>query len=369
MTGSEPLKILHVITKLDVGGAQTVVGELVREQISSGHTVAVATGSVWPNAMVSTVADVAVHRIKSMVHPLSPLQDFAAVRELAQLMKATRFDVVHAHSSKGGLLGRIAARLSSIPSVYTAHGWPFQVGPPKSQRIQSLVGEWLGARIGNEIVCVNTDELQLARQFRIGSAKHRHVIYNGVAFADAIDRTQRLVGDPFRLVMVARFERQKRADVVVEALSLLDDRVTLTLVGDGEFRSKIESLVDQRGLRSRVTFVGIADPFPYLRNADAFVLASDWEGMPVTVLEAMRAGLPVIANNLLGNREAVGPNTGLLTTLTAKGFASIVQSLANDPKRQMELGRLARSRWQSTFTAAAMASSYETLYRSVRRSR
>jgi glycosyltransferase involved in cell wall biosynthesis len=362
MTGTKPLNILHVITKLDVGGAQTVVGELVREQISSGHRVAVVTGVVSPEAVVSTINGVTVH-VASLVHPLSPSRDRLAVRQLVALMRDQQFDVIHTHSSKGGLLGRIAARRCGIPSVYTAHGWPFQPGAPRSQRVQSFIGEWVGARFGNEVVCLNDGELKLAARFRVGSANHRQVIYNGIADADPIARTQRSVADPFRLVMVARFERQKRADVVVEALKLLDERVTLTLVGDGGLRPNIESLVRERGLRSRVEFVGIADPFTYLCGADAFVLASDWEGMPVTVLEAMRAGLPVVANDLLGNREAVGPNTGLLTALTPAGFAKTIESLVNDPLRQTALGHSARARWEALFTASQMSAQYEKLYR------
>jgi glycosyltransferase involved in cell wall biosynthesis len=359
------LNILHVITKLDVGGAQSVVAELVREQIKAGHKVTVATGLVWGTAVVPTIEGIRVIEIDSLVHPFSPRLDSKAIRELTGLLKAERFDVVHTHSSKGGLLGRIAARRCGNPSVYTAHGWPFQEGAPRSQRMQSLFGEWVGGRIGDEVVCVNTVELQLAARFRIGRSEHRRVIYNGTAFAEPSVRIMRRPQDPLKLVMVARLHKPKRADIVVEALSLSQEMVSLTIVGDGELKPSLEALVHRLGMTNRVTFAGLTDPTPYLEAADAFVLVSDYEGMPITVLEAMRAGLPIVANDLPGIREAIGVDCGLLTDPTGPAVAEALATLLADPIKGAMMGQAARDRWASGFTAAAMAASYESLYRRV----
>jgi glycosyltransferase involved in cell wall biosynthesis len=367
MIGSASLNILHVITKLDVGGAQSVVAELVREQIKAGHRVTVATGVVWEAAVVPTVDGVRIVEIDSLVHPLSPRSDREAMRQLVGLMRAEEFDLVHTHSSKGGLLGRIAARRCRLPSVYTAHGWPFQAAAPRAQRLQSLLGEWVGGRIGNEVVCVNAAELQLAARFRVGRGPHRRVIYNGTAFAQPIVRKPRGSEDPMKLVMVARLHNPKRADIVVEALSLLKEQVSLTIVGDGELKPVVEALARRLGLANRVSLAGLTDPAPYLEAADAFILVSDYEGMPVTVLEAMRAGLPIIANDLPGIREATGADCGLLTAQTAAAVASAVATLVDEPALAITMGQQARARWDSQFTAAAMAASYETLYRSIRR--
>ncbi len=366
---SGPLKILHVITKLDVGGAQSVVAELVREQIKAGHSVTVATGVVWASAVVSTIEGVRIREIDSLVHPLSPSRDRVAVQRLTALIRAERFDVTHTHSSKGGLLGRIAARRCGTPSVYTAHGWPFQEAAPRAQRIQSLLGEWIAGCIGNEVVCVNSVELELATRLRVGRRQHRRVIHNGIAFAEPLARSIEASTDQFKLVMVARLHKPKRADIIVEALSKLDERVCLTIVGDGDLKPSVEALSRRLGLANRVTFTGLTDPTPHFEAADAFILASDYEGMPVTVLEAMRAGLPTVANDLPGIREAIGNDCGLLTDRTAPAVAAAVSMLLADPAKAVRMGQAARARWESHFTAEAMASSYETLYRAIQRLR
>jgi glycosyltransferase involved in cell wall biosynthesis len=367
------LRILHVITKLDVGGAQSIVAELVREQITSGHSVTVATGVVWEAAEVPKIDGVRLVKLSNLVHQLSPKNDLLAITHLITLMRIDRFDVVHTHSSKGGLLGRIAARRSDIPSIYTAHGWPFQAAAPRGQRIQSLIGEWLGGLIGNEIVCVNRAEAELAARLRVGRRKHRHVIHNGISFRPPLaERALRQSGDLFKLVMVARLHPPKRADLVVEALRFVDSRISLTIVGDGELRSSVEVAARECGVIDRVHFAGLCDPTPYLEAADAFVLASDYEGMPVTVLEAMRAGLPIIANDLPGIREAVNGGSvsvtawdGFLTAKTAKALASAIQALFDEPNLARKMGERSRHAWESQFTVSQSATAYETLYRSV----
>jgi glycosyltransferase involved in cell wall biosynthesis len=360
-----PLRILHVITKLDVGGAQSVVAELVREQIKNGHAVFVATGVVWDGAEVSKVQGVQIKAIDSLVHQLAPSKDRDAVRELADLMRAEQIDIVHTHSSKGGLLGRFAARRCKISSIYTAHGWPFQTDAPPRQRIQSFFGEWVAGRIGDEIVCVSASEAALAAKLKVGRRNHRHVIYNGIAFASPIRRVARARSDVFEIVTVARLHPQKRVDLVIRAMAELDERARLTIVGDGDLRSSLEQIVRELRLTDRVHFAGLCDPNPFFEAANVFALASEWEGMPVTVLEAMRAGLPVVANNLPGNREAVGTDSGVLTDKSAHAIAAALRKLMDDPESCEKMGSAGRRRWEDEFTAPASAARYEKLYGSV----
>jgi glycosyltransferase involved in cell wall biosynthesis len=367
------VRILHVITKLDVGGAQSILAALVREQMNSGHCVTIATGVLWPEAAVCGISGVEIRVIKSLVHPLRPLQDWRTISELKALIRKGNFDVIHTHSSKGGLLGRIAARLCAVPSVYTAHGWPFQPEAPRSQRIQSLFGEWVGGRVGNEIVCVSEAERSLATRLRVGRADHRHIIYNGIdPLSDQASRTGdsrplRIATDPFRVVTVARLEAPKRVDVLVEAIAQVlahgDTRITLTVVGDGSLLDGVRMLADSLGVSDRVRFVGQTNPLPHLVSADLFVLLSDYEGLPVTVLEAMRSGLPILTNRLAGVVETTGRAAGVVTELNASSVARAIEQLADNPQRCVALGLAGCERWEEQFTTAEMASRYEALYR------
>ncbi len=361
-----PLRILHVITKLDVGGAQSVVQELVLQQLIAGHNVQVATGVTGPVSDALSARGVTVTVLPELVHPLAPTADRSATRALSQVIRDLEADVVHTHSSKGGLVGRAAARRRGVPSVYTAHGWPFQRGAPAAQRIKSLLIEWVGGRLGDEVVCVNEYELRLANRLRVGRKHHRSVIANGIADAPNPNPSRRVrsVGDPFHVVMVARLSPPKRPDLVVAAVAVAGADIHLTLVGDGELAPAIHQQVALLGLTDRVSMPGVADPQPFLEAAHAFCLMSDYEGSPMTVLEAMRAGLPVIASNLPGIAEAVGPDAGFLCADAAE-VSSAIRRLADDPVEAARAGRAARARWEQRFTASRMADGYEALYRSL----
>ncbi len=359
------LRILHVITKLDVGGAQSVVQELVVQQQRAGHSVQVVTGVVGPVSEALRSLGVVVTEVPDLRHRLAPVQDRKAVRVLTSLIRASRFNIVHTHSSKGGLLGRIAARCCGVPSVYSAHGWPFQTGAPIAQRVQSFAGEWVAGRIGTEVVCVTEVERQLAERLRVGRRGHVHLIHNGVADREPIRRKPREANEPLRLLMVARLSPPKRADLLVDALKLVDGNVHLTIVGHGELSSALAEQVERLAIADQVSLVGQADPAPFLAEADVFCLVSEYEGMPMTVLEAMRAGLPIIANRLPGIAEAIATDCGLLCSPDPADLARVIRSMLDDPMRTYEMGQRARSRWEANFTAATMAEKYELLYHDV----
>jgi glycosyltransferase involved in cell wall biosynthesis len=356
------VRILHIITKLDVGGAQTVVAELARHQHDAGHEVLVVTGLVGPAAASLQQTGVQVQHLVSLVHrPLSP-QDPKAIRALIKLIRSFRPDVVHTHSSKGGLLGRLAARRAQVPAVYTAHGWPFQPGAPRSQQLQSFVGEWVGARAGGHIVCVSEYERALAIRLRLARPRRISVVANGIEERDVPQRRARQAGEPLNIVTVARLSLPKRIDVLVEAIALSDARMRLVVVGDGELLAETKAVASRVGVTSRVDFVGYEPPDRRLADAHVFALASGYEGMPMTVLEGMRAALPVVATDLPGIAETIGTDAGVLCVNDPAAFAALFQRLADNPIEAGHMGARARQRWEERHTIQHMARAYEQLY-------
>jgi glycosyltransferase involved in cell wall biosynthesis len=357
------VRILHVITKLDVGGAQSMVAELAEHQVRSSHHVLVASGLLGPVAESLSKLGIAVERVGDLVHPFAPHSDWRAARIIRALIHDHDIDVVHCHSSKGGLVGRIAARRAGVPSVYTAHGWPFQPGASRVQQLQSVVGEFVGALIGTEVVCVNNAEQDLARRLHIGRPGRVHVIPNGIGHRVMPSRTNEQVDSPFELVTIARLAAPKRIDLLIEAVRLVGASVRLTVVGDGPFADALRAHVVKVDGADRVSFVGNTDPEPYLAQARLFVFASDYEGSPVTVLEAMRAGLPVLSNRLPGVEEQIGNDAGIVCALEADAFAKHIDEFAANRTYAYETGLAARRRWEQAFTAQSMAQRYEDLYR------
>lgn len=353
------MKIVHVITKLDIGGAQSVVRELVSDQIHAGHSTTVITGTLGPVSTHLANLGVEVLHHEGLTHAIDPLRDRRAGVRLQSMLRDIGPDLVHSHSSKTGLLGRQAAKQLDLPSVYTAHGWPFQKGAPLKQRLLSWAGETSAGRSGGHIVCVTSSDFALARKLRLAPEARVHLVPNGIG-TEPIHH----IGDDselFTVVMVARFASPKRHDLVVQAMRLLPRRVRVVFIGDGP---RMPSARKRAGvLGERIVFEGAKDPTDWLARSSAIVLMSDYEGLPMSVLEGMRAGLPVIANDLPGVRDAVTDGIeGLLVQKSPLGLATALRSLTTNLSFAAELGRAAQQRWTADFRSNTMTDRYFEIY-------
>ena len=354
------MKIVHVITKLDVGGAQSVVRELALHQQTDGNLVTVITGTIGPVATLLQDAQIEVLHHEGLTHAIDPLQDRRAGVRLQSMLRDIGPDLVHSHSSKTGLLGRQAAKQLDLPSVYTAHGWPFQKGAPLKQRILSWGGETSAGRSGGHIVCVTSSDFALAAKLRLAPPSRVHLVPNGIG-TEPIEQCQQS-HDAFTVVMVARFASPKRHDLVVQAMRLLPRRIRVVFIGDGPRMASAKRRAAALG--DRIVFEGAGDPTDWLSRSSAFVLMSDYEGLPMSILEGMRAGLPVIANDLPGVRDAVTDGVeGLLVQKSALGLATALRSLSTNVELAADLGRAAQRRWVSDFRSNTMADRYFEIYR------
>jgi glycosyltransferase involved in cell wall biosynthesis len=353
------VKIVHVITKLDVGGAQSVVRELVGQQNEGGHKVTVITGTLGPVATSVESIGVEVLHHEGLTHAIDPLQDRRAGIRLQSMLRDLKPDLVHSHSSKTGLLGRQAAKQLDLPSVYTAHGWPFQKGAPLKQRLLSWAGETSAGRTGGHIVCVTSSDFALARKLHLAPESRVHFVPNGIG-TEPIQHVGDQ-GEVFTVVMVARFASPKRHDLVVQAMRLLPRRVRVVFIGDGPRMVSVKKRAD--ALSERIIFEGAKDPTSWLSRSSAFVLMSDYEGLPMSVLEGMRAGLPVIANDLPGIRDAITDGVeGLLVQKSPLGLATAVRSLTTNLDFAANLGFAARQRWTANFQSPTMNNRYFEIY-------
>ncbi len=365
------MHIVHVITKFDVGGAQSVVRDLAQRQKRDGHTVTVLSGSLGRVAVEAQNGGVEIRLVPTLQHSLNLRVDRECADDLAVILTSLKPNIVHCHSSKGGLLGRIASRRVQLPSIYTAHGWPFQAGASMRQRIPSALGEWVGTRRGSLVVCVTRSDLRLSNRLRITHPDATIFIPNGTGNPTPFAPRAARESKDFSLVMVARFAAPKRQDHVIAALKILPQSVRVLFVGAGSGLQRAKQLAFGDGSVSRrVEFLGETDPEPVFARADAMVMISDYEGLPMSILEGMRAGLPIIASQLPGIAEAIQHRReGLLIQDGVKGLVSAVRELVTDRSEGgtlcAELGLAARSRWEREFTAEVMHERYMNAYRSI----
>jgi glycosyltransferase involved in cell wall biosynthesis len=275
-------------------------------------------------------------------------------------------DLVCAHTAKAGSLARAAARLHHIPSVFTPHGW--SIFDRSSRRAAPLFrwAERLAGRLGGRVINVCEYERALAQRFSVCPAKALEVVHNGIAeipFA----RLRAIDAQPPVLVMVARFTWPKDHATLLNALSgLLCMEWRLVLVGAGELKARVGGQVDALGLGSRVSILPPeSDVSRLLMEAQIFVLSTNSEALPISILEAMRAGLPVVATNVGGIAESVRhEETGLLVRRgDVAGLRNALARMISSPALRVAMGAAGRRLWSAQFTASTMTARTVEVYK------
>lgn len=356
---------MQVITKGETGGAQTHVIALC-QALAGRACFAAAIGGTDPAPALGEglrALGVPVHRLPQLSNTLAPWRVLSAVREMMRLIREHQPDIIHAHSAVAGVVTRIAGWMTNTPVIYTVHGFGFKPEAPVLQRWAAWLAEWVLARFTGHMICVSQHERQLARRLPIADGRVS-VIANAVV--DTPDRAD--PGAPrLRIAMVARLARPKRPDLLLQALALLRDRlgqeVPASLIGGGPDFEAQRVLSRRLDLRA-VDFPGDVGDVPRrLAQHTIFVLMSDHEGLPISVIEAMRAGLAIVVSDLPGVRELVSPGEhGLLVPNRADALADALAQLAASAQLRVRLAHAARQRYEMLFAPSHMARAVLALY-------
>lgn len=347
------VKIAFVVTRSDtVGGAQVHIRDLGTSLREAGHEPVVLAGGEGPWFEQLRERHIPIIPLRHMARSISPVADIRAFFELRRKLKQLKPDVVSTHTAKGGVLGRIAAASLRLPVLFTAHGWTFTDGISRLQARVWRFAERLVGPLAGRIVTVSEFDRKLALRARITSPDRILTIHNGMP--DTADGLRAKPGtQPPHLVMVARFEAQKDHRTLLLALATLKEKAwSLSLVGNGPLESSMKMLCRDLDLQDRVTFLGArSDVAEILAQSQIFVLCTHWEGLPRSIIEAMRAGLPVIATAVAGIPELVDEgNSGLMCRpRDVEDVTNQLRALIDSPTRRVEMGRQARQRYLDHF--------------------
>lgn len=377
-----PIRVAHVITKMAVGGAQesaiTTCVELrppsFEQVIFSGAEVD-AEGSLADDARRQGVD---VRLAPGLVMAIRPLGDLRAAWNLARLLREWRPEIVHTHSSKGGFVGRLAARLARVPHVvHSVHGWSFNddMGPVLRSTIVGV--ERVSARITDALVVESSTDLPKGLGRKIGRAHQYALIRNGIDLArfhappTDVAATRRSLGaaEGGALVgTVGRLADQKDPLLMVDAFAkvLVDvPDATFAWVGDGPLREATAQRAAALGIEDRFHLVGLRRDVPdVVASFDVFALSSRWEGLPRTITEAMAACTPVVATSVDGTVEAIDDGrTGLLVPSgDADALARSIVAVLRDPAARSRMGAAGRER-AAAFSRETMSRDLADLYR------
>lgn len=356
--------MLLLITLAEVGGAQTYVASLLPALVGK-FDVAVAAHGSGPLRQATEAAGVRFLPLRSVRRPISLWRDLAGLLELVRLLRRERPDILHASSSKAGVLGRLAGFLAQVPvRIFTVHGWAFAAHSGIASRLYRWVDR-LVEPLTTMTICVSEREREAGLAAGTCSSERTVVIPNAVDVAGA-PRARPLERERPLILAVGRLKAPKDFPTLIRALSdLPPDSFQAMIVGDGPDRPGLEEEIQALGLSGRVRLAGERHDVPQLlAAADVFVLSSTSEGLPVSVLEAMAAGLPVIASRVGGVPEQVSDDeTGLLVEPgDPNELAAALNRLTADASLRRRLGAAGRARAEHAFDLDPFRRAHVALY-------
>lgn len=376
-----PIRVLHPITRLIIGGAQEntmLTAQLLRQE---GWEVDIVSGPQTGSegSLIEIVQERGIPLVlePTLVREVNPVKDLLSIWRLARLMRQGNYTIVHTHSSKAGIVGRWAAKLAGVPViVHTVHGWGHHERQHPLIRAYYIWLEKLTLPITDKLIVVSALNIDKGLADGIGKATNYVVIRSGIE----LDRfghpqvsrtaTRAAWGIPQDAVVigsVTRLSPQKAPLDFVQAAAQVAQRYPQTyfmMVGDGPLRGEVEALATNLGIADRLVLTGLRRDVPELMAAfDLFALSSLWEGLPRVLPQAMATSLPIVATACDGSAEAItdGVNGFLVPPGEPVLLAQRLCQLIADPALAKQMGAAGYAR-VAEFSDRGMVNALATLY-------
>ncbi|MCC2640019.1 MAG: putative Glycosyltransferase, group 1 [Nitrospira sp.] len=372
--------ICHVITKLELGGAQAVAMHIVSSLNRNEFRPVLIAG---PGGLLTDEArgltGVEVRIVSSLLREIRPFRDLHALWELVRTFRHLRPKIVHTHSSKAGILGRLAAWIAGVPCIlHTIHGYGVNPAQPFWLRRVLILLEWIVGRVTTHWIAVSQADRRQGIDWGLFTASKVSVVRPGIdpaPYASRMGSAERHrlramlgVGPDHLLVgTVSCLKPQKSPDDFIRVASIVCQRIPAArcvLVGDGALRPQIEELITANGLQERVTLLGWRrDVAALLKAFDVFLLTSLWEGLPCVLLEARASCVPIVATRVGGSSEAiVEPAQGMLCEAgDVQAMAERVCQILKDERYRADL-RMNSDSFPEEFTIQESVKQHHSLY-------
>lgn len=312
------MKIIYLITKTEVGGAQVHLGYLLEEGKKFGFDVlVVSSGTGWLKEKTEKLGFRFIEN-RFFANSWNPLKHINSVFFLRKIIKKEKPDIVHAHSGAAGFIGRIAS-IGLSKKVFTAHGWSFTKGTPLFRRTIAILAENLITPFTDKIITVSNNDYFLARKRIFFSKNKIEVIWNGIEIPQNVNYFLPKINEKIKILFVGRLVPPKEPVKILEAISTFPkevrQRFEVSIIGTGKEGFLIEAFIKEKGKDITVKMLGdvpnerIGEIY---QSSHIFALPTRWEGLPMTIIEAMSYGLPVVASDVGGIKEAIGEGAGVL---------------------------------------------------------
>jgi glycosyltransferase involved in cell wall biosynthesis len=368
-------KVLFVLTKGTWGGAQRYVFDLARSLPQEQFQVSVASGDAGELQRRLTEKHIPVITLPHLTRDIRFSAEVRAFVRLLRLFWRERPDVIHLNSPKTGGLGSLAARVYKILSlrwhvriIFTVHGFSFREDRALIIRAIIFLLEWLTSIFVDELIVISRLNLRDARWF---VPDHKlHFIPPGIPEAASRSREQAraALGEPENAMCIGTITEyipNKGIPYLLRAFASAPSSARLVIIGDGPERQDMEALAYDLGIKNRVSFTGfIPDAASLLPAFDIFVFPSLKEGLPYVILEAIRAGVPVIATNVGGIPDLIEHETNglLIPRKNAAALSRAMTLLTGDPELRAIFAKTAHTRLRDRYSLQAMVRDTQALY-------
>ncbi|MFH1622843.1 MAG: glycosyltransferase family 4 protein [Candidatus Omnitrophota bacterium] len=374
------IKVLQIITRLIVGGAQDVALSLASELDKDKFEVTFVSGPQDFCVEMAAKWKVEVIVFSDLIRKINPFKDLVVLIKLYNFIKRNKFDIVHTHTSKAGILGRVAARLAGVPIIFhTPHGSIFHsiYYGPRAIFLLSRLENFVASFTDKIINCANNERKDFL-EHNISTEDKYTTIYWGIRqdeFLKAYDRDSKrerlgISAETILIGNITRLVSEKGHMFCLEAFKITLEvlpNAKLLIAGDGILREKIEEKIKQLDLSSNVIMLGHRKDVAELLNClDISVHTSAWEGTPLAIIEAMLMGKAIIATRVGGIPELINNGkTGILIPSGDRGaLAEAIIKLAKDRMFANSIGQAAQDYAKEKFTVESMMRKITNLYES-----
>lgn len=381
-------KILYIVTKSVWGGAQRYVFDLATRLPREEFDIAVACGGEGPLRERLRAAGVRILPIPWLRRELGVRRELLSLGSILATLLRERPDIIHLNSSKAGGLGAVAAfaykllTLNGRPvTVFTVHGWPFREDRPAWQRAAIFFFSWLSTLFQDRIIVIDTADYRAGRRFV--PARKLALVPHGLPPTEFLPRPNAraflaermgiaIAPDTVLVGTIAELTANKGLTYLIEAASQISRktphaRFQTLIIGEGEERERLQRHIRAHNLEGFVFLPGfIPDAQRYLKGLDLFVLPSLKEGLPYALMEAMAAGVPVVASAVGGVTDLVADgSTGLLIPpKDPQAIASAMARISSDPNLRWRIGAAGRQKIRSDHGLAPMLTQTRMIYSS-----
>ncbi|MCD6329730.1 MAG: glycosyltransferase family 4 protein [Candidatus Cloacimonetes bacterium] len=366
------IRICHVQLLPLLSGVQNMMINLLDHLVRNEYDITVISATNGP--MIEKLHEMGIRHvaIPNLIQKIN-VYDIRIFVQFYKFFRKERFDIVHTHSSKTGFIGRIAAKLAGVKIIiHTIHGFPFHPYQSKPVRLFYQNLERIAGIFCDTAVSVNSFERELAIRKYLIKKKKIVTIYNGIrglVSHNPIKRMELGIDDNNIIVgSVSRFSEQKNIlNLIKVAIDIVknEQNITFIFIGDGEYFNQALQLVREAGVEANIRLIGwksnVEDWYDLF---DIVVLYSKWEGLSLTILEAMSMKKPLIASDIKGNNELIidGQNGYLIKIDDHKDLTKKIHTLSKDTLTQNKFGAESYKIFLENYTLDRFAGSYKVLY-------